>query len=213
MSGRLRVFACVMPLISQMVMSRVQGVAQTPPASVPDTPLSDQLRWVVDTLNSGAGDLTLEQAQNHFASSFLERVPAKYLIENLQQIATKNAPFTIIDIDGADTDPYSVAAVTAGNGLHFAITIAVEQGPPNKILPLVSPIPPNVPLHQPESHQAADMLANTWSQWDKFWSSKAEHASFLAAELTGDVCIPVHALAPDDELAVDSLSKLIVLAP
>src|SRR5215212_3286774 len=55
------------------------------------------------------------------------------------------------------------------------------------------------------------MSASTWSQWDKFWTSKAEHASFLAAEFTGDVCIPVHALAPDDELAVDSLSKLIVL--
>src|SRR5215212_61719 len=111
MSGRVRFFACVMLLVFQLGVSRAQGVAQTPPASVPDTPLGDQLRWVVDTLNSGAGDLTLEQAQNHFASSFLERVPAKYLIENLQQIATKNAPFTFIDIDGADTDPYSVAAV------------------------------------------------------------------------------------------------------
>ncbi len=207
-----RAIGCVALITAQFVLLVSNASAREPVSSVPASPLGQQLTWVIDTLNTGGPNLTIDLVEERFGSWFLDRVPPKYLIENLEQISSQNAPFSFFDFEGSDADPYSLARVTARDGAHFAITIAVEQSSPHKIALLyIQPIPPNIPLDQPDVQEVEEPPINSWEEWDSFWSSQAEHASFLAGELTSDGCIPIHALRSNDDLAIGSLSKVYVL--
>jgi beta-lactamase class A len=51
----------------------------------------------------------------------------------------------------------------------------------------------------------------SWEEFDRRWSALAPRATFLAAEVVDGACEPVHALNPDERLAIGSAFKLYIL--
>jgi hypothetical protein len=204
-----RLWACVSLVAAQLFLVS-SAAAQTQPDVVPDTPLGHQLTWVMETLNSNASGLTEEMVTETFGSQFLKGVPPKYLIENLKQWAALGAPLTVLTFERKGADQYGVAAVKSRDGSQVAITIAVEPKAPHRIaLLLIQPIPDQA-VEIPTGAFSGIPL-ESWDEFDETWKSSAEKTSFLAAELTDDGCNPVHAINPDGELAIGSISDLFIL--
>jgi hypothetical protein len=196
-------------LCSMLFLTGSSGAAQNPTATIPDSPLGQQLLWAIETINSGAKSLSVDEVEQRFGTWFLNGTPPENLIENLQLISEANAPLTITEFLGTESDPYSIAKVAGRDGSELAITIAIEPELPHKIaLLLVQPVPPGGPI-QPPAQQSHNF--ESWKDFDDYWTSRGEKASFLAAELTGDGCKEVHSNNPDEVLAIGSLAELYVL--
>lgn len=116
------------------------------PASVaiPDTPVGDQLTWMLDQLNSGGGELTEEILTERFDPLFLMTFPAPMLLGLLQETAAQYGPFELTGFAYPPTDTGAIALATTSDGMALAITLVVEPESPHRIsrMDISDPPPP-----------------------------------------------------------------------
>ena len=137
--------------------------AQTPEASpeaspvagsiLPEGPLGEQLQWIVDTANAGAGKITIEQINEHFDPVFFEETPMcdvfkilaalqsagiTYEIDPIGAITTMDLPASNgrITLNGSDGSQISVSVqIDRDSGLIVGLTIE----PVTDATPVASP--------------------------------------------------------------------------
>jgi beta-lactamase class A len=177
----------------------------SPLVDIPSSPVGEQLTWALEMLNSGARDLTAAVMQERFTAGFLAAAPPDQTIPSLQQFASSNGPFTLESFRSPPTDTTAVAALRGSGGGRFVLSISVEAAAPHRIAGL---------LVQPDTAGSATPTPAPLGSWDELdgqLATLAPQVSFLAAELTAAGCAPIHALDPDQELALGSAFKLYVL--
>lgn len=119
------------------------------PATVPATPVGEQLTWVLAALEDGAQRLTPEDVTAHFAPAFLGLVPAEQLVQLTQQLALGLGSFTFEGFTRPPTDTQANALLISADGTPWAVPIDVEAAPPHLITGLnfaPVPTPPGVTL-------------------------------------------------------------------
>ncbi len=118
-------------------------VAQTPEASpaaspvaggqLPDGPLGEQIKWLVDLLNGDPAEITGDEIEAHLTPAFLDAVPAEEIVGGLLQVAGSR-PFTIEDdliITTRDLPATNGRFVLVGNDanrIDFSLQIDRDTG-------------------------------------------------------------------------------------
>src|SRR5215213_2759735 len=122
----------------------------TPTMEIPESPVGDQLVWILAQLNGGATTLTEADIRAHFAPAFLMDVlPAPILLDLLRQTAAQYAPVTFTGFAFPPTATGAVAhigLVDPGTGEQVAIYVTIEPDPPHRITRLdlnEAPAPPS----------------------------------------------------------------------
>lgn len=112
---------------------------------IPQTPAGDHLRWTLDQLNGGAGDLQAADVSARFSPAFLELTPAPQILELLQQSAAERGPFTFIAFAQPPT-PTMVVALVSTAGERAAVRIATEATGAHRITSMeLGDPPPTMP--------------------------------------------------------------------
>lgn len=123
-------------------MHAAQGTP-APAGALGQTPLGEQLAWLLATLNDGASALTAEDVSAQFAPGFLTAVPPDLVIAIIQQAASGLGPFSLDGFTRAPTETQANALTTSSSGLPVVVPIAVEPAPPHLITGFnVAPVPP-----------------------------------------------------------------------
>jgi pimeloyl-ACP methyl ester carboxylesterase len=112
---------------------------------MPDTPVGNQLTWVLEEFNGGAGDLTEGEVADRFDPLFLVALPAPVLIGLIQDTAAQYGPFVFTGFAYSPLDTGAVALVTASGGMAAAITLTVGPDQPHRITRLEFGEPPPPP--------------------------------------------------------------------
>ena len=174
-----------------------------PAAAIPGTPVGDQLGWILGQLNSGAKNLGPKRTAEHFAPEYLDALPAKELITTIRDLSTALAPIGLARFEGVN-EPHRAAVILTTDAIDdWRLTIGVEWQAPHKITTFyLAPVAYPAPLAIPPV---------TWAELDSDLLALARDASFLAAEIDGGSCLPVHGLLADEPLAIGSAFKLYVL--
>src|SRR5215218_4608511 len=116
---------CVILTVACLIGLAVPGGAQdapevassaTPSPAIPESPLGDQLNWVLAQLNGGASTLSETDIEARFARSFLVTFPAPLILELLQQTADQYAPITFTGFVYPPTATGAKALVETGTG-------------------------------------------------------------------------------------------------
>jgi beta-lactamase class A len=181
-----------------------QASPESSPASqIPDTPIGQQLTWLLGAMNGNPDEITADIVTQHFAPEFLQQVPAAQLVPILKQTAMAYAPFVLTGFASPPTDTQASALVQSHSGQMLSVQIAVTPDAPHQIIGL---------LFQPAPAASGTPKAQmSWSDFDQQWSKAAAMTSFLAAEVIDQGCQPLHALNADQPLAIGSAFKLYVL--
>jgi pimeloyl-ACP methyl ester carboxylesterase len=111
------------------------GSSATPavnPVAIPDTPVGEQLTWILAQFNGDASTLTEADLNDHVTPSFMAAFPFP-LIELLRDTATQYAPITVTQIPWPPTATGIVAEVDLGSGEHAAIYLVIEATAPHRI--------------------------------------------------------------------------------
>lgn len=110
--------------------------AQTPVASpqavtLPQGPLGEQVRWLLDLLNGPPEEVTVEEVEAHLAPEFLSQVPAGEVAETTAQLGQALGPLTIEEdsiVTTRDLPPTNGRLVLVGaGGVRIDVAIAVDR--------------------------------------------------------------------------------------
>lgn len=193
-------------VLAPLVPSRVDGMRAeipAPVAALPASPVGDQLGWVLGQLNSGAEKLGPIRTAEHFAPEYLDALPAKELIATIRDLSTALAPIGPARFEGLSDPHRAVVILTTDAVDDWRLTIGVSARPPHQITEFyLAPVAYPAPLAVPPA---------SWAGLDADLLALAREASFLAAEIDGGACTPVHGLSEDEPLAIGSAFKLYVL--
>ena len=170
----------------------------TPDAAValPDTPVGDQLRWVLDVL-ADTPPTDEDVYREHFDETFLTEVPPA----QLRQVFTQfQADWTVTSFEGAPNGTEGVATIVEPGGSEFELVGAVEPEAPHRFTGLLF----RPPTEAVEPASDFDDLA---ARLD----SAAETAVMLAADVTDGTCTPISAMQAATPVPIGSIFKLYVL--
>ena len=103
------------------------------PESLPSTPAGGQFRWLLDTLREGADDLTVEAVAEKFSPSFTDLVPAEMIVGSIREFAVTLGDFIFEGFTREPTGVQAIALLTASDGNHWVVPIAVEREAPHRI--------------------------------------------------------------------------------
>ena len=162
-------------------------------ATIPETPAGRQLSWVLDQLNGDPSALTDASIEAHFAPGFLQQVPAGQLRDVFGQLAAAG-PWSFVSVVEEQGET-GMRAIVRGADAAQLVSIAVEAEEPFRIVGLLFEPAPAV----------------SWDEVDAGLEALGQRVNFLAAEVTESGCSPIHAVNPDDRLAIGSTFKLYVL--
>jgi pimeloyl-ACP methyl ester carboxylesterase len=145
-----------LPLVVALLLMPVRPVAAaqdgtiltgTPIASIPATPVGEQLTWLLAQLNGGAATLTEAEVTAHFAPEFLANVlPAPVLLDLLRQTATQYGPISFTGFAFPPTTTGAAALVALATSERGAAYLTIEPTPPHRITRLdlaEAPAPPS----------------------------------------------------------------------
>ncbi|WP_336206180.1 serine hydrolase [Nonomuraea sp. LPB2021202275-12-8] len=162
----------------------------TPVVEIPDTPLGDALRWLLDA--STRPPVAESELAERLAPEFLAQVPAEAFNQTLAafkdmrlqrlSVAHATALFARVEAGGK---PYNLELSVDGAG---RISGARLSEPP-------------APQPTPAS----------WRELDQRLRKAAPEVAFVAAEVTGRTCRPAHGVAAGDRRPLGSMFKLYVL--
>jgi beta-lactamase class A len=170
---------------------------------IPDTPVGEQLAWVLDQLGGDALVLDEQIINDHFAPAFLEQISAADLIDTFEQLAAQLAPLRLTGFAGEPTETEAIARSSGGDGGSYLVSVAVEPEPPHRMLTLLFQVDPaTLPTPTPLS---------SWDELDPQLQALAPQVNFLAAELVAGECRTIHGLNAGQRLALGSTFKLYVL--
>jgi pimeloyl-ACP methyl ester carboxylesterase len=113
------------------------------------TPLGEQLAWLLAAVNDGGASLTEADVAAHMAPALLAVVPPAQVIGLVQGLAGGYGALTLQGVTRPPTGTQAVALVSAAVGLQLALPIAIEAAAPHRITGLKfypSPSGDGVPL-------------------------------------------------------------------
>ncbi|WP_049556189.1 serine hydrolase [Nonomuraea sp. SBT364] len=157
---------------------------------IPDTPLGDALRWVLDA--SGRAPIGESELAGHFSPEFLAAVPAGQINQVLA--AYRDMRVLAVSVQHAAA---LVASVETG-GRRYLLTVGVDGAGLINGLRITEP---------PEPRPAPA----SWDELERRLRAAAPRAGFVAAEVTGRSCRPVRGVAADVRRPLGSMFKLFVL--
>lgn len=173
-----------------------------PAAELPESPVGEQLRWVIAQANGAAADLTERALKRRFSTTYLEALPAKDLLGVFRDYLAPSGPMALSRFEGP-TDGTMVRAILTTPGPDWRVTIGVDPADPSTIDEFfVEPVRlPAAPAKPPRS----------WDDLGKALAKVAPRVSFMAAEVADGEPRPIHALTKDRTLGIGSSFKLYVL--
>ena len=124
-----------------------------PEATIPDTPVGEQLRWALDHLAPDGQPPTVDEINEHLSAEFLRDVmPAETVIALFEQ--------TVAERGGVDFERFAftprpeaaVAVFRAGSGEEAALFLEVEAQPPHRIEAIAIDEAPAEPLATAGAH-------------------------------------------------------------
>ncbi|GGI06170.1 serine hydrolase [Egicoccus halophilus] len=161
---------------------------------LPDTPLGEQLRWLLDVLADGPPDDAAVDAR--FDDAFLAEVS---VAELRQVFAQFRGDWTVTDVDAAPDGLEGRMRVLEAGGADFEVLAAVEPDPPHRFTGLL--LRPASDVETPPDLEAlAERL-----------EAAAETSAVLVAEVRDGTCTPVFADDADVVVPIASAFKLYVL--
>lgn len=167
----------------------------TPSATMPDTPVGRQARWVLDQLAADEGPAA-DQATERFAPVFLDEVPAGEVSGVFDQFRPMG-PWTPVDLDTVGSD--AVITLHNDSGEQWRMTISVNDV--GAIITL---------FFQPHTDDREP--ANTWADVHEQFTAFDADVGLLAARVTDDgQCEPVTDIEPREPRPMASIFKLYVL--
>ena len=161
----------------------------------PDTPVGNQLAWVLGTLVNRHGKTDRAELEAHFAPSFLAQVPSDKLVGIFAQIADQVPGLTINTVEAEGN---TLVAHTLVGTSKLGVSLVIDDKHQISALALN---PENDAGPKPQTYEDALHLA----------SAIAPKAQLLVAYLDKGTCKPLQELSADDELAIGSSFKLYVL--
>ena len=174
-----------------------------PAAAAADSPVGEQLDWLLGQLNSEVENFGPIRVSEHFAPEYLDALPTTDLIAIVRDLAESLAPVALARFEGLSQADAAVAIITTDTIDDWRITIGVEPNAPHRITALfLTPVPYPSELANPPER---------WSDLDTDLKNLASRASFLAAEIVDGQCDTIHGLNEDAPLAIGSSFKLYVL--
>lgn len=104
---------------------------------IPETPVGDQLRWVMAQLNGGADTLTETEVETHFAPAFLEAFPPQPLIELFRQTSEQAGGISITGFSRPLGPTEAIGLILAQRPVdgtrRAAVSINVDDEVPHRI--------------------------------------------------------------------------------
>jgi beta-lactamase class A len=172
--------------------------ATAPDAGVtaPDSPVGQALTWVLSGMNGAK--VTAQDADAHFAKSFLSSVPASQITGIFTQLAALKH-WTLVGFDGAPAKTSLVALLTNKDAQYWRLTLNVDSAG------LIDG------LFVGQAADADPELAS-FAAVDARLAKLAPNVSVLAASIDNGACTPLHALAADTSRPLGSQFKLYILA-
>lgn len=170
---------------------------------IPTTPAGKQLAWLVNHINDGAGDLSVRDLRSHVAPAYLAGLPAPQLLEVIRGYVAPSGPLAVARFEGGVTETRANAVLTAPIGPDWRIHLGVEPVEPHRIATLF--------FEQVVLPTRVTKPPKDWSELDARLKRLAPEVSFVAAEVTGGSCQPIHAYRAEESLGVASSFKLYVL--
>jgi hypothetical protein len=138
----------------------------------------------------------------HFAPVFLAKIPPATFRANTESLrsAVQRLDFVRLEPTGASDQMHAVTRAADGTTIH--VLLAVEPEPPHRIRGLQV---------RAEKDAIAAPSIHSWSDAERELRALAPRVSLFAANLDAGGCQPIHAMAPDESLAVGSVYKLLIL--
>jgi pimeloyl-ACP methyl ester carboxylesterase len=113
---------------------------------VPETPVGDQLTWVVSQLNGGADALVKTDVEAHFAPVFLQTFPPPMLIDLFRRTSDQAVAVSVTGFSSPLGRTQAIALIRAerpvDGSLRAAVYLNVEPGGANRITNLALSEPP-----------------------------------------------------------------------
>ncbi len=107
------------------------------------TPVGEQLAWLLGAINDGGASLTEADVAEHVSPAFLAVIPAAQFIGLVQGLAAGYGALTLQGVTRPPTATQAVALISAAVGLQLALPIAIEAATPHRISGVtVYPSPP-----------------------------------------------------------------------
>jgi beta-lactamase class A len=167
--------------------------ALPPPLIDPTTPIGQVSQKIVGWINSDVNTLNVDEVNASAAPVLAQALGANGLITPVVQLNT-SAPFTVDSYRAQGNR--SELQLTTSRGVPATLDLAINASGRLEGIR-------GVPSAAPET---------TWADVDRAISSLGTTAdSVLAARITNDSCVPVHATNAGAELQLASVSKLYVL--
>jgi hypothetical protein len=167
--------------------------------AAPDTAAGRQLAWLLSVFNGDPAAITPEALAPHFGPGFLAQVPAATLAALIEDDAQKVAPLVLVSIAPGATETRLVAIVRTARDTYRRIIVQVTAAPEQFVGLLLQPAP------------EADPSLTGWGALEPRLSRSAPKVGALVAELVGDECRAIHAIAPAVTAPLGSAFKLWVL--
>ncbi|NRQ33878.1 hypothetical protein HII36_18755 [Nonomuraea sp. NN258] len=162
-----------------------------PPAEIPDTPLGDGLRWVIDA--SARAPIAQDELTARFSADFLAQISAAQVNQLLMALKGLRVEQVTIVHDKA------LSAVIAVGGKRGNLQLSMDDA--GKINGLGA-----------QEEQPPPPAPKSWGQLERRLKKAAPGAGFVAAELTrGGDCRQVRAVSSERERPLGSMVKLYVL--
>ena len=132
---KLRIVTAI-ALVTLAVMSSVayggEGVDAAPDAD-PQTPVREQLAWVVSEVNGDSATLAQPEVKAHFAAGFLAAAPAAQVVSLIKQATSAYAPIRIIRLAGHPSATSAIALIETREQQKLAIYISVDRSEGHRI--------------------------------------------------------------------------------
>ena len=124
-----------------------------PAATIPDTPVGEQLRWALDHLATGGQTPTIDEINEHISAEFLRDVmPAETVIGIFGQTVAERGGLDFVEFAFEPRPEAAVAVIRTGSGEEAALFLEVEPQPPHRIEAIEIDDAPAEPLATSGAH-------------------------------------------------------------
>ena len=103
------------------------------PDAVSQTPVREQLAWVVSEVNGDSATLAQPEVKAHFAAGFLAAVPAAQVVSLIKQATTDDAPIRIVRFAGHPSATSAMALIETRQKQKLAIYVSVDRSAEHRI--------------------------------------------------------------------------------
>lgn len=162
-----------------------------------------QLRWILERFELDDGFISHEAIEQRFHSSFLAEVSVEAAAASGPQISAliKGGVLFKDETPSEDRARRRVVVLQAPDGAYWRLMVAIAPEAPHEI----------VGMGLRTAFDVAPNLPSDWSALEARTQEGAPLPTLLAAELTGDGCVPIAEVNAEQASALGSTFKLYVL--